>query len=207
MSDYNIIVSDTEFLVEIIESDVIVVEIDNGIAGVGGGGGTTSVLKKCGIVVGGSFSGTPKKYQVTFDTPYADDAYNINLSSEDARFWTYESKTANGFIINANANEVMTGETSWQTFRNGESGDAGSGTLKKCDIVSGAAFSGSPKKYTVFFNDPYDDDAYNIAISSEEARLFTYESKTAASFVINSNAAEAMTGEVSYQTFRNEETA
>lgn len=84
----------------------------------GGGGG--SVLKKCGVESFNTFAGTPLKKTVTFSNAYADDLYTINLSGTDARIFTYESKTASGFVINTNADTALSGEVSWQTFRIGE---------------------------------------------------------------------------------------
>jgi hypothetical protein len=78
--------------------------------------------KKSGVVSGTSFAGNPKTYAVTFTTAFADTNYNVKIVGEDARTWTYESKTTSGFVINANANQAFTGEVSWTATENGEHG-------------------------------------------------------------------------------------
>ena len=77
---------------------------------------------KSGSVGGASFSGNPKKYTVTFASgfSYPDTTYIISIDSEDARTWTFESKTTTGFTINANANQTFTGEVHWKTKKAGE---------------------------------------------------------------------------------------
>jgi hypothetical protein len=75
-------------------------------------------IVKGGIVAAGSFSGSPKKATVTFGTAFPNTSYNISISGADGRTWTYESKTASGFVINANANASLTGEVSWQAVAN-----------------------------------------------------------------------------------------
>lgn len=81
----------------------------------------TGIRSKAGNVAAGSFSGTPKKATVTFSTAFPSSSYAINISGIDARSWTYESKTAAGFIINANAATALTGEVSWEAIQDGES--------------------------------------------------------------------------------------
>lgn len=79
-------------------------------------------LFKSGLSAGSSFTGNPKKLAITFSTPFADANYNISIMGDTARTWTYESKTAAGFTINANANTALTGaEISWSAFNIGES--------------------------------------------------------------------------------------
>ena len=77
---------------------------------------------KSGNVAAGSFAGNPKKYTVTFTTPFASTNYAINITGADSRSWSWESKTVSGFIINSNANTALTGEVSWQAQLNGEVG-------------------------------------------------------------------------------------
>jgi hypothetical protein len=75
---------------------------------------------KSGLVSAGTFTGSPKKATVTFTTAFASTAYSINITGVDARQWTIESKLAGSFVINANANQALTGEVSWQAQFNGE---------------------------------------------------------------------------------------
>ncbi len=75
---------------------------------------------KAGIIAAGSFTGSPRKYTVSFGTPFESADYVIGLSAVDSRSWTYESKTANGFTINSNASTALTGEVSWTATLVGE---------------------------------------------------------------------------------------
>jgi hypothetical protein len=81
-----------------------------------------SIITKAGIVAAGSFAGNPKKATVTFSSAMANTNYTIGITGQDSRAWSYESKTINGFVINANSNTALTGEVSWQVISNGEVG-------------------------------------------------------------------------------------
>lgn len=82
----------------------------------------SNVLKhKAGTVALGSFSGDPRKATVTFSTPFADANYAITITGNDNRNWSWESKTAGGFVINSNAKAALTGNTDWQCIYIGES--------------------------------------------------------------------------------------
>jgi hypothetical protein len=76
---------------------------------------------KAGLISAVTFTGNPKKATVTFATAYPNTNYVINVKGVDARTFSYESKTAAGFVINANANAALTGEVSWHTINTGES--------------------------------------------------------------------------------------
>jgi len=78
-------------------------------------------LVKAGTVSAGSFAGNPKKYTVTFATPFNNTNYAVKVNGVDVRSWSYENKTAGGFVINSNANASLTGEVSWTATENGES--------------------------------------------------------------------------------------
>lgn len=75
---------------------------------------------KCGSVPGADFAGSPKKFTVVFTHPYADDSYVITLSGDNSRSFTWETKTASGFVINANAATALTGPVDWFTAKIGE---------------------------------------------------------------------------------------
>ena len=76
--------------------------------------------KKVGLVPAILFVGSPRKYTVVFATPMPAITYGVFISGEDERSWTIESKTVNGFIINSNANQALTGNVSWSAFAVGE---------------------------------------------------------------------------------------
>lgn len=80
--------------------------------------------------------------------------------------------------------------TSWILVNNG----------RKAGIVAHTSFSGNPKKYTVTFTTAYANTNYAINISSVDNRLWSYESKTTTGFILNSNAKQALTAEVTWST-------
>lgn len=84
---------------------------------------TASTLEtKAGYKASTDFSGTPhKKATVTFDTAFpAGTAYSITLSGVDVRFWTLETISVTGFVINSNANQSLTGSVYWTATVHGE---------------------------------------------------------------------------------------
>lgn len=83
----------------------------------------------------------------------------------------------------------------------------GGARLFKSGLAAGNSFTGNPKKLTITFATPFADTNYNISIISDASRGWTYESKTAAGFTINSNANTALTGtEISWSAFNIGET-
>jgi hypothetical protein len=76
---------------------------------------------KANTVAGTSFTGNPKKYTVTFITPYPNTNYSISISANINRTFTWETKTVNGFTINANSNTSFTENVDWITTKFGES--------------------------------------------------------------------------------------
>jgi hypothetical protein len=76
---------------------------------------------KANSVNGSSFTGNPKKYTVTFGTPFTDANYSISITAGVTRSFTYESKTSSGFIINSNSNTSFTETVDWVCIKHGES--------------------------------------------------------------------------------------
>lgn len=74
---------------------------------------------KSGVVAGTSFAGNPKKITITFANAFANTNYAINISAGIRRTWSYESKAAGSFVINANANMSFTEEVSWICVQTG----------------------------------------------------------------------------------------
>jgi hypothetical protein len=60
-------------------------------------------------------------------------------------------------------------------------------------------FTGSPRKTTVTLSQTLPNTSYSVAISGVDARAWTVESLTITSFIINSNASLALTGDVRWQ--------
>lgn len=79
------------------------------------------LLQKSGLVSGSTFAGNPKTFSVTFSTPFPNNNYSITISADVNRTWTWQSKTASGFTISANANPAFnTSTVSWIALENGE---------------------------------------------------------------------------------------
>jgi hypothetical protein len=81
---------------------------------------SSTLPTKSGSVTAASFSGNPKKRAVTFTTAFPGTTYEIHITGTDARAWSWESKLATGFTINANANQALTGNVDWSAIYSGE---------------------------------------------------------------------------------------
>lgn len=77
---------------------------------------------------------------------------------------------------------------------------------QKAGIVAAGSFTGTPRKATVTFAAAYPDANYAIAITGADGRAWVYESVAAGSFVINSQANAALTGDVRWETMYQGET-
>lgn len=66
----------------------------------------------------------------------------------------------------------------------------------KAGYIAAGAFAGIPLSASVTFNTPIFNNAYAVAVTGEDARTWTIQSKTAAGFTINSNSSTALTGNV-----------
>lgn len=81
---------------------------------VGGVGAViSSTTTKSGVVSNTTFTGSPLNYQVLFTSSFPNTTYSVTVTGGDARVWTVESKTVNGFIINSNSNTGLLYSTSW----------------------------------------------------------------------------------------------
>jgi hypothetical protein len=72
---------------------------------------------KAGTVNGSSFSGNPKILAITFNTPFSDANYQINITGVSSRNYTYTNKTANGFTINTNSNPTFATDVDWSAIK------------------------------------------------------------------------------------------
>ena len=79
----------------------------------GTGSVTSSTTTKSGIVSNSTFTGTPLNYQVVFTSSFINSNYSVTVTGGDARVWTVESVTVNGFIINSNSNTGLLYPTYW----------------------------------------------------------------------------------------------
>lgn len=73
-----------------------------------------------------------------------------------------------------------------------------SNPIAKSGTVAGGSFAGNPKVFTVTFNTAFPDTNYAVTIAGEDNRTFTYQTKLAGSFIINTNANLVIAGNVDW---------
>jgi hypothetical protein len=95
------------------DSIEIVSDGSNWIIVAGTGTVTSSTTAKSGIVSNTTWTGTPLNYQVSFTSAFPSSNYSVTVTGGDARVWTVESVTVNGFIINSNSNTGLLYPTYW----------------------------------------------------------------------------------------------
>jgi hypothetical protein len=91
----------------------IISDGSNWIIAAGTGTATSSTTAKSGIVSNTTWTGSPLNYQVTFTSAFPSTNYSVTVTGGDARSWTVESVTVNGFIINSNSNTGLLYPTYW----------------------------------------------------------------------------------------------
>ena len=91
----------------------IISDGSNWIIAAGTGTVTSSTTAKSGIVSNTTWTGTPLNYQVSFTSAFPSSNYSVTVTGGDARVWTVESVTVNGFIINSNSNTGLLYPTYW----------------------------------------------------------------------------------------------
>jgi len=91
----------------------IISDGSNWIIAAGTGTVTSSTTAKSGIVSNSTWTGTPLNYQVSFTSAFPSSNYSVTVTGGDARVWTVESVTVNGFIINSNSNTGLLYPTYW----------------------------------------------------------------------------------------------
>jgi hypothetical protein len=72
---------------------------------------------------------------------------------------------------------------------------------KKVGLVVPGDFVGTPRKYTVIFASNFAGTSYGVFVNGSDQRSWTIENKTVSGFTINSNANQALTGNVSWSAF------
>ena len=91
----------------------IISDGSNWIIAAGTGTVTSSTTAKSGIVSNTTWTGTPLNYQVSFISAFPSSNYSVTITGGDARSWTVESVTVNGFIVNSNSNTGLLYSTYW----------------------------------------------------------------------------------------------
>ena len=95
------------------DSIEVISDGSNWIIAAGTGTVTSSTTAKSGIVSNSTWTGTPLNYQVIFTSAFPSSDYSVTVTGGDARVWTVESVTVNGFIINSNSNTGLLYPTYW----------------------------------------------------------------------------------------------
>ena len=72
--------------------------------------------------------------------------------------------------------------------------NSGGGLKTKAGAIANTSFTGTPETATVTFGAAFTDANYAIAITGEDARIWTVESKTTSGFTINSNSSQNIAG-------------
>jgi len=100
------------------DSIEVISDGSNWIIAAGTGTVTSSTTAKSDIVSNSTWTGTPLNYQVSFTSAFPNTNYSITVTGGDARVWTIENVTVNGFIINSNSNTGLLYPTYWITTLN-----------------------------------------------------------------------------------------
>ena len=95
------------------DSIEVISDGNNWIIAAGTGTATSSTTAKSGIVSNTTWTGSPLNYQVSFTSAFPNTNYSVTVTGGDARVWTIESVTVNGFIINSNSNTGLLYPTYW----------------------------------------------------------------------------------------------
>ena len=95
------------------DSIEVISDGSNWIIAAGTGTVTSSTTAKSGIVSNTTWTGSPLNYQVIFTSAFPNANYSVTVTGGDARVWTVESVTVNGFIINSNSNTGLLYPTYW----------------------------------------------------------------------------------------------
>jgi hypothetical protein len=76
-------------------------------------GNITAASLKAGSGSAASFTGTPLTLAITFGTAFTNNSYAVQVTGEDARAWSLQSKSSTGFTINSNSSVALTGPVYW----------------------------------------------------------------------------------------------
>jgi hypothetical protein len=170
-----------------------------GAATAGGGSGTGPVKFKTGVLTPGDFVDSPKKATVTFSTPWRLPYAPSQPAGADARFYTIENVTLEGYVINTNSDDPLSGPVYYSTIPLGES-DPGAAKPYKSGVLQPTDFGGSPLKANVVFQTPWDSPYVPTQPIGSDARLWSFENITMDGYTINTNSDEDLTGPVYYST-------
>jgi uncharacterized lipoprotein YehR (DUF1307 family) len=137
-------------------------------------------------------SGNPHSVDKT-DVGLGSVTNDSQLKRSASDFFTFTEKTT------PESNDLLLIEDSSASYvkkrlRYGNLSGGGTPTIKSGKKID-TDFSGNPKKATVTFTTAFSDAQYSISVLGADYKDFTYESKVAGSFVINTNSNSAPTGD------------
>ena len=72
----------------------------------------------------------------------------------------------------------------------------GGSRIIKSGVITAASFTGNPKKSTLTFGKAFSSANYSVVVLGGNSRSWSFESKVAASVVINANANAALSQDV-----------
>jgi hypothetical protein len=141
------------------------------------------------------------RYDPTGGLPGSPSAGDVYISTATANGWTATYL----YIYNGAVWEEEIpheGQEAWVDDENFAYAYDGSGwitaTAVKSGTVAGGSFAGNPKIYTATFGTAFPDTNYAVAVTGGDDRSYTFQTKLAGSFVINTNANLAITGDVDW---------
>lgn len=162
-----------------------------------GNGATTQYIlsssyapQSLNITVGGLRYVSPNDYSITGSTlNFVQAPASESLVVIDA-FLTVSSGSIGTFSGSFLGNATTATSASYAT-----TSSFASNVLKtKAGSLANTSFGGTPYTASVTFSSAFSNTNYSIAVTGEDARIFTIESKTAAGFVVNTNSNTVLTG-------------
>jgi hypothetical protein len=158
---------------------------------------TGEVFYTASSAVGGGGSATPGGANTTIQ-------FNDSSVFSGSANYTF-TKASN--LVQLTGSFVVSGSTPMQVIGTsvvtGSLGVTGSILLNgspisqpKAGSGSAASFGGTPLTTSISFGTAFSNNNYAVTVTGEDARSWTLQSKTSASFTINSNSSVALTGPV-----------
>ena len=77
-------------------------------------------------------------------------------------------------------------------------GGGGGGTNVRAGSIAPSAFGGTPRTASVTFVTNFDNTNYGVSIMSEDARIWTIQTKLVSGFTINTNSSVTLTTSASW---------
>ena len=78
------------------------------------------LIIKSNAIQNTSFGGSPLTASVTFTTGFPNTSLTVTVTGTDSRAWAVQSLTKDGFVVNSNSSQALTGKVYWQAMSIGE---------------------------------------------------------------------------------------